>query len=104
MTAQVITHNIPIHDVLSVLGDPVRLEILSMLKRGHEQCKEIDGYVGIHVSDITKAVEISQPAVSKHLAKLRDVGLVQVQRKGQRVYYRRHEDMINRVKSAVAML
>ncbi|MEM8807293.1 MAG: metalloregulator ArsR/SmtB family transcription factor [Cyanobacteria bacterium P01_G01_bin.38] len=99
-----IVHNIHIHDVLSVLGDPVRLKILDMLKKGHEQCKDINGYVGIHVSDITKAVEISQPAVSKHLAKLRDVGLVQVERKGQRVYYRRNEDMIDQVKSAVAEL
>lgn len=97
-----VTHAIEIHKILAVLGDPTRLHILKMLKEGHESCKDIDGYLGIHVTDINKSVEISQPAVSKHLAKLRDVGIVSTNRQGQRTFYQRNENMIDLVKAALA--
>lgn len=99
-----VTHAIEIHEILSVLGDPTRLRILKMLKEGHETCKDIDGYLGIHVTDITKSVKVSQPAVSKHLAKLRDIGIVSANRQGQRTFYRRDESMIALVKAALAEL
>lgn len=40
------------------------------------------------VNDIAAELELAQPSVSKHLKVLRDVGLVDVQREGQRIMYR----------------
>jgi DNA-binding transcriptional ArsR family regulator len=40
------------------------------------------------VNDLTSRFAISQPAVSQHLATLREAGLVSGRRAGRRVYYR----------------
>ncbi len=40
------------------------------------------------MKDLTALFDISQPAVSQHLAALREVGLVASRREGRRVYYR----------------
>jgi DNA-binding transcriptional ArsR family regulator len=40
------------------------------------------------VKDLTARFDISQPAVSQHLATLRSAGLVSVRRDGRLVYYR----------------
>jgi DNA-binding transcriptional ArsR family regulator len=40
------------------------------------------------VGDIVLAMRLPQPSVSKHLAVLRDVGLVDVRREGRQVFYR----------------
>jgi DNA-binding transcriptional ArsR family regulator len=57
-------------------GDPSRLRIL-MLLSGQEMT----------VNDIVKAVELSQPTVSRHLAILREAEVVADRREGQKVYY-----------------
>ena len=82
---------IPLEELLSVLGDRSRLKILRALKEGHEKCKDIEDYIGIHVSDLTETVGLSQSAVSQHLARLRQVGLVRVERRAQWSYYMRDE-------------
>ncbi len=40
------------------------------------------------VTDITARFRISQPAVSQHLATLKEAGLVNRRREGRRIYYR----------------
>jgi len=40
------------------------------------------------VGDIVSAFDLPQPAVSKHLRVLREVGLVDVRREGRQVFYR----------------
>jgi len=40
------------------------------------------------VQDLTARFDISQPAVSQHLATLKQAGLVHGRREGRRVYYR----------------
>jgi DNA-binding transcriptional ArsR family regulator len=57
-------------------GDRSRLRILQLLS-----CKEMT------VNDIVKAVGLSQPTVSRHLAILRDAGIAVDRREGQKVYY-----------------
>lgn len=59
-----------------VLGEPLRLRIIHELQAG-ERC----------VSEITEAVESSQPNVSKHLKMLQDAGLVERRQGGNTVYY-----------------
>lgn len=95
---------IQLAEVLAALADPVRLDILRALKEGHEKCKDIEGYQGIHVSDVSKVMGLPQPTISKHLAKLRNVGLVIVVRQAQWMYYRRNEDVITRVKAQLTNL
>ena len=61
----------------SALGDPSRRAIFDALAGGEAA-----------VRDLTARFDISQPAVSQHLAVLRDAGLVESRREGRLVYYR----------------
>ena len=63
--------------IFQALADPSRRAILESLTRGEAAVK-----------DLTARFEISQPAVSQHLAALRDAGLVSYRREGRRAYYR----------------
>lgn len=63
-------------DTLKLLGSESRLMILALL-RERELC----------VCELVEAVEISQPAVSQHLQKLKAYDLVREERRGQWVYY-----------------
>jgi DNA-binding transcriptional ArsR family regulator len=63
--------------VFLALADPSRRAIFRSLMRGEAAVKEL-----------TAQFEISQPAVSQHLALLKDAGLVNGRRDGRCVYYR----------------
>lgn len=64
--------------VLKALADPVRLQIVDVLRRRAGQ---------VCVCDLETLFDVSQPTLSHHLRKLRDAGLVGVQRRGQWAYY-----------------
>lgn len=64
-------------DVFTVIGDPTKRRILE-LTREREWC----------VNELVESLEISQPAISKHLRSLREAGLVDVRVDGQRRWYR----------------
>ena len=64
-----------------VLGDPVRRRILELVADGELAA----GAIG---EPIQREFGISQPAVSQHLAALKDAGLVDGRREGRCVYYR----------------
>src|SRR5690349_7342748 len=63
--------------VFQALADPSRRAIFESLIRGEAAVK-----------DLTARFRISQPAVSQHLAILRQAGLVDGRREGRCVYYR----------------
>jgi len=63
--------------VFFALADPSRRAIFESLTRGEAAVK-----------DLTARFDISQPAVSQHLAALKDAGLVNARRDGRCVYYR----------------
>ena len=63
--------------IFQALADPSRRAIFVALTHGEAAVK-----------DLTARFDISQPAVSQHLATLRDAGLVQGRRDGRLVYYR----------------
>ena len=86
---------------LAAIADPTRLRLLAALRAGHESCRDMEGYVGIHVSDLARQVGMTQPAVSQHLARLRQAGLVAVTRKGQFAYYLRDEPALQRLRAAM---
>jgi ArsR family transcriptional regulator len=63
-------------DFFKVLSDETRLRILVLLF--HKK---------LCVCEICGVMEESQPKVSKHLAKLRDIGLVKDERQEQFIFY-----------------
>jgi DNA-binding transcriptional ArsR family regulator len=64
-------------EVFWALSDPSRRAIFKLLMRGEAAVK-----------DLTERFDISQPAVSQHLTRLKDAGLVSDRREGRNVYYR----------------
>ena len=63
--------------IFQALADPSRRSIFESLSQGEAPVKEL-----------TTRFEISQPAVSQHLAALKKAGLVTSRREGRLVYYR----------------
>jgi ArsR family transcriptional regulator len=64
--------------IFKALGDPVRLRLLSLIAATDEIC----------VCDLTDAFDVSGPTISHHLRVLREVGLVDVDRRATWAYYR----------------
>jgi len=63
--------------LLKELANPARLLILCQLVGGEKP-----------VGELCQAIALSQSAVSQHLARLREAGLVGADKRGQMVYYR----------------
>ncbi len=61
---------------LKALADENRVRIILRLKHGHAT-----------VGELTDLLKIAQPSVSKHLAILKQAGLVEVHRKGTIAWY-----------------
>ncbi|HEY4600988.1 MAG TPA: metalloregulator ArsR/SmtB family transcription factor [Cerasibacillus sp.] len=62
--------------VLKLLGDKTRLMILKLIQQ-KECC----------VCELVSVLNMSQPAISQHLRRLRDANLVNEERRGKWVYY-----------------
>ena len=59
------------------LSDDTRLRCITLLQKEGNLC----------VCELTTALDLSQPKISRHLASLRQCGLLQDSREGQWVYY-----------------
>jgi len=77
---------------LQAIVDPTRRRILQVL-RERGGCS-LDKEVGLCASDIEQRVHLSQPTISHHMAVLRKAGLVEAQKLGQWMWYRRNEAVI----------
>ncbi len=71
-------------DAFNALGDPIRLKVVELLAQHDALC----------VCELQEAFDVGQPTVSHHLKVLRDVGLVDVQRKGTWAYYSLHRERL----------
>lgn len=69
--------------LLKALNDPIRREILEMLKKGD-----------LTAGEIASAFEVSKPTISHHLDLLRQAELVVSLKKGQYVYYSLNASML----------
>jgi ArsR family transcriptional regulator len=67
------------------LADETRLRVLMLIEQEGELC----------VCELTEALSLSQPKISRHLAQLREVNVLLTRRAGQWVYYRLNEDLPN---------
>ncbi|MBB5874065.1 ArsR family transcriptional regulator [Allocatelliglobosispora scoriae] len=76
------------------LGDPVRLQLLSMI--ASEEAGEIC------VCDLTPAFDLSGPTISHHLKVLREAGLVDSERRGTWVYYRANRTRLAALSTVLA--
>lgn len=70
-------------DLFRLLGDETRLRCVALLAGHRELC----------VCELTHVLGVSQPKISRHLASLRESGLVSDRRLGVWVYYRLRRDL-----------
>jgi ArsR family transcriptional regulator, arsenate/arsenite/antimonite-responsive transcriptional repressor len=85
--------------MLRALADPTRRRILGMLKQ--RGCCSIGKDVGLCACDIEAQIDLSQPTISHHMAVLKDAGLVQSEKIGQWMWYRRNEPALRRMERAL---
>jgi ArsR family transcriptional regulator len=70
-------------DLFRALADPTRLRCLLLLAAHDELC----------VCEFTHALGESQPKISRHLATLREAGIVSDRRAGLWIHYRLHPEL-----------
>ena len=65
------------HDYFKLLADETRLCCVVLIHQQGSLC----------VCELTEVLQLSQPKISRHLAILRQAGLLVTERKGQWIYY-----------------
>jgi len=65
-----------LNDLFKVLSDETRLRIVNLISR-QKLC----------VCELVDILDLSQPKISKHIAKLRSINLVTTERNEQYIYY-----------------
>ena len=65
-----------IQHTLKALSDPIRREILSLLKAGR-----------LSAGEITEHFAVTAPAISRHLSVLKDADLIRDTREGKFIFY-----------------
>lgn len=71
-------------DLLKALADPTRLTMVASLWKAD---------VPICICDFTAGLGLSQPTISHHMAKLKEAGLVESEKRGIWIYYRLRDKM-----------
>src|SRR4051812_22696886 len=71
-------HAVRMADVAKALGDPVRLQLVDVLRKHAGK---------VCVCELVPLFDISQPTLSHHLKKLREAGIVESERRGLWAYY-----------------
>lgn len=75
-----------LQQTMKALSDPVRREILSLLKGGSRSA-----------GDLAAHFPISAAAVSKHLSLLRDADLIRDTRRGKYIYYELNASVLEEI-------
>jgi ArsR family transcriptional regulator len=73
-------------NVLKSLGDEKRLKIIKMLAPNINET--------FCVSDVAEQLGISQPAASQHIKVLKNIGILEENRRGFRVFYTINSDVL----------
>lgn len=74
--------------VIELAGNTVRLKILYLLEEEGELCP----------CDLSDILEMSVPAISQHLRKLKDGNIIQANRVGQTIFYSLTDDHLKILK------
>lgn len=81
--------------LFEAVADPVRLQILSMLRAADAP---------VCVCDLTAALEVRQPTVSHHLAKLKAAGLVASEKRGVWSYHALRPNLSAEARAVLALI
>jgi DNA-binding transcriptional ArsR family regulator len=81
--------------LMKALADPTRLTMIASLWKAQAP---------ICICDFTAGLELSQPTISHHMAKLREIGLVDSEKRGIWVYYRLRADLPPATRHLLAQL
>ncbi|NCA90552.1 MAG: ArsR family transcriptional regulator [Gammaproteobacteria bacterium] len=76
------------------MADSTRLRILMLLPLGEERC----------VCELTQALGLPQPKISRHLAVLRETGILIDRRAGLWIHYRLHPELPDWAREVLAAL
>jgi DNA-binding transcriptional ArsR family regulator len=71
-------------DLMKALSDPTRLTMMASLWKAQAP---------ICICDFTAGLGLSQPTISHHMARLKEAGLVESDKRGIWVYYRLNADL-----------
>jgi ArsR family transcriptional regulator len=82
-------------ELMKALADPTRLTMMASLWKAQAP---------ICICDFTAGMELSQPTISHHMAKLKEAGLVESDKKGIWVYYRLRADLPADTRKLLAQL
>lgn len=70
------TEKMALQQTLRALADPIRREILNMLKKGR-----------LSAGDITDKFSVTGASISRHLSVLKDADLIRDKREGKFIFY-----------------
>ena len=85
------------------LSDPTRLKIMDLLRSSGKSCCGLISRTerGLCACDVEQSVGLSQAAISHHMAILIRAGLVEGEKRGRWMFYRRNEATLARLAEAV---
>lgn len=75
-----------IHNTLKALADPIRREILNLLKKGK-----------MSAGEITEHFEVTGASISRHLSVLKDAGLIRDEREGKFIIYELNASVLEEI-------
>lgn len=82
-------------ELMKTLADPTRLTMLASLWKADEP---------ICICDFTAGLDLTQPTISHHMARLREAGLVESEKRGIWVYYRLRSNLPTATRNFLARL
>ena len=75
-----------IQNTMRALSDPIRRDILNLLKEGR-----------LSAGEITEHFDVTGAAVSRHLSVLREADLIRDQREGKFIYYELNASVLEEI-------
>lgn len=82
-----------LQNTLKALSDPIRREILNLLKQGR-----------MSAGDIVERFDVTGASISRHLSVLRDADLIRDKREGKFIYYELNASVLEEIMLWIADL
>jgi DNA-binding transcriptional ArsR family regulator len=82
-----------IQNTMKALSDPIRREILNLLKEGR-----------MSAGDIVERFEVTGASISRHLSVLKDADLIRDRREGKYIYYELNASVLEEIMLWIADL
>jgi ArsR family transcriptional regulator len=82
-------------ELMKALADPTRLTMLASLWKAATP---------ICICDFTAGLDLTQPTISHHMAKLKEAGLVDSEKKGIWIYYRLRDNLPTKTRELLSRL